>query len=106
MTTSHITARKPGHVPPRPLPPRPGINCPDCRVDLQASADLVRRVEREAREATALPWWFWEAAVVLLVLLLAWSAAQPYGLAPEPPEDPPAAGSPTDAGTPTTPTTR
>lgn len=44
--------------------------------------ELVERVEREAREATALPLWFWEAAAIILVVAIAASAAAPWGFAP------------------------
>ena len=34
-----------------------------------------------ANEATALPWWFWEAAAVVFVATLAISAVWPLGFA-------------------------
>ena len=49
---------------------------------LDYSAELVARVHAEAADATRLPWWFWEAAVAVLVLTLALSAAWPMGVAP------------------------
>lgn len=53
----------------------------EVRRDLDYSAELAERVNREAREATRLPWWFWEAAVVVFVGVIAASAAWPMGLA-------------------------
>jgi hypothetical protein len=48
---------------------------------LDYSHQLAERVQREADAATALPWWFWEAAAVVFVLTLAISAAFPWGFA-------------------------
>jgi hypothetical protein len=45
------------------------------------SHELAEQVQREADEATELPWWFWEAAVVVVVVTLALSAVYPWGLA-------------------------
>ena len=49
---------------------------------MACSHDLAERVQREAAEATAFPWWFWEAAVAVFLGTLALSAAFPWGLAP------------------------
>lgn len=45
------------------------------------NAELVAKVEADAAEATALPWWFPEAAVAVVILTLALSAAFPWGVA-------------------------
>ena len=49
--------------------------------DMAYSAELVARVQAEADAATALPWWFWEAAAVVFVGTLAISAVWPLGIA-------------------------
>lgn len=49
--------------------------------DLRFSADLVDRVEREAREATSLPWWFVEAGVLIVVIAVIASSVWPWGWA-------------------------
>ena len=49
--------------------------------DLLYSRELVERVEREARGATALPWWFYEVAAIIFVITVAASAAWPWGWA-------------------------
>lgn len=49
---------------------------------LAYSHELAERVEREARDATALPWWFWEVAVILVVIVLISSSVWPMGFAP------------------------
>lgn len=53
----------------------------DVADQLRASAELVERVEAEARAATALPWWFWEAAALVFVAVLALSSLFPWGFA-------------------------
>lgn len=53
----------------------------DVADQLRASTELVERVEAEARAATALPWWFWEAAALLVVAVLALSSIFPWGFA-------------------------
>lgn len=45
------------------------------------NAELVARVQAEADAAIALPWWFWEAAVVVFVLTIAISTIWPWGVA-------------------------
>jgi hypothetical protein len=45
------------------------------------NAELVQRVQDEANAATALPWWWPEAALVIFVLTIALSAAFPLGVA-------------------------
>lgn len=54
---------------------------PEVADGLHYSADLVDRVQREAEDATRLPWWFWEAAVLVFILAIAGSAAWPMGVA-------------------------
>lgn len=49
--------------------------------DMAYNAELVARVEAEAAEAIALPWWFWEAAAVVFVATVAISAVFPLGFA-------------------------
>lgn len=49
--------------------------------ELAAHVELAARVEQEAADATRLPWWFWEAAAVVLVLSIAASAVWPLGVA-------------------------
>lgn len=49
--------------------------------DMAYSAEVVARVEAEAAEAIALPWWFWEAAAVVFVATIAISAVFPLGFA-------------------------
>jgi len=46
-----------------------------------ANAELVDRVNAEADAATALPWWFWEAAIVVFFVTLLISALWPWGFA-------------------------
>jgi hypothetical protein len=43
--------------------------------------EIMARVDAETRDSTRMPWWFWEAAVVAVVLTLALSAAFPWGVA-------------------------
>jgi hypothetical protein len=45
------------------------------------NAELVRRVEEEADAATALPWWWPEAAAFVIILTIALSIAFPLGVA-------------------------
>ncbi len=54
------------------------ITIPDA---LEYSHHLAQRVQREANEATALPWWFAEAAVVVFVLAIVLSSIWPMGVA-------------------------
>lgn len=60
-----------------PLPPEDTTTAPG----MLYSNELADRVEREAREATRLPWWFWEAGAIIFVVAVASSAAWPMGLA-------------------------
>lgn len=53
----------------------------DSAPGLLYSAELVRRVEREARDATRLPWWFWEAGAVIFVVAVVASSVWPWGVA-------------------------
>jgi hypothetical protein len=48
---------------------------------LEYSHELAERVQREADEACALPWWFWEAAAVVFVATIAISSIYPWGFA-------------------------
>lgn len=48
---------------------------------LAYNAELVQRVEREARDAVRLPGWFWEVAAVVIVMVLSVSVAWPMGFA-------------------------
>jgi hypothetical protein len=41
------------------------------------NAELVARVNAEADAATALPWWFWEAAIVVFFVTLLISVLWP-----------------------------
>jgi len=50
--------------------------------DAALNAEIVARVEADAEKATALPWWFWEFAAVVVVGTIALSAAFPWGVAP------------------------
>ena len=49
--------------------------------DMAYSAELVARVEADAEQSLALPWWFWEAAAVVFVGTIALSAVWPLGFA-------------------------
>ena len=60
----------------RPTPDDPGT-----APGMLYSSELAERVQREARDATALPWWFWELAAVVVVIVLALSALSPLGVA-------------------------
>ncbi len=54
------------------------VTIPDA---LEYSHELAERVQREADEACAMPWWFWEAAVVIFVGAIAASSIYPWGFA-------------------------
>lgn len=45
------------------------------------NAELVARVEQDAREATRLPWWWPEAAALVIIATIALSMAFPMGVA-------------------------
>lgn len=45
------------------------------------SHELAERVNLEAEDATRLPWWFWEAAVVVFVGVVVISSVFPWGWA-------------------------
>jgi len=54
------------------------VTIPDA---LEYSHELAERVQREADEACAMPWWFWEAAAVVFVATIAISSIYPWGFA-------------------------
>lgn len=45
------------------------------------SHELCQRVEREAADACAMPWWFGYAAALVVVVAIAASAVWPWGVA-------------------------
>lgn len=48
------------------------------------NADLVARVNAEADDALAMPWWYWLLAATALVGACAMSVLFPWGFAPTP----------------------